>query len=393
MAATYLFVPLNFSLAKPGRTIYARGSLIIRRRHGRKGARFIAPCKIATAALVEKKMKKVVPGLIVLAIVIIGILGALTIESYLHPKITLRTQIQSPPQSLPAVPPQKVEEDLAAAPSTSATEPPSTDTTTTQIVLGPLITPPEEKPAIPVETKPQPAEAEIITDQMPTEEEATSTQAPTAGMGLLTDTGETAENRLLHPRTRQVTATMVPQPKKEKRNQVQKVDAEQTVKNVADLQVTMMPAGTYPFSILLETLDKRSNAEQAIALYNKEGLACFWVKVDLGEQGIKYRLFTGYFPSETAAKNFPGQRRLSGKLAKNTPYTARIGIFRDKNELAAAYAQAAATGVFPSILGTKNGPFALFVGAFYTAAGGDQQCRELVDKGLACQTVSRATPP
>ena len=193
MAATYLFVPLNFSLAKPGRTIYARGSLIIRRRHGRKGARFIAPCKIATAALVEKKMKKVVPGLIVLAIVIIGILGALTIESYLHPKITLRTQIQSPPQSLPAVPPQKVEEDLAAAPSTSATEPPSTDTTTTQIVLGPLITPPEEKPAIPVETKPQPAEAEIITDQMPTEEEATSTQAPTAGMGLLTDTGETAE--------------------------------------------------------------------------------------------------------------------------------------------------------------------------------------------------------
>jgi hypothetical protein len=342
-------------------------------------------------------MKKVVPGLIILAAVIITIVGALTIESYLHPKITLRTQIQTPPQSLPAAPPQKIEGDLGVAPSTSATEPPTADNMITQIAIEPLTTPPEEKQAMPAETKPQAAEAEpeaeIIPEQMPAEEEATFTQAPVTGLGLLTDTGETNENRLLDPHARQVTAKTVPRPIKEKQNQVQKVSAEQTVKSVADLQATMVPAGPYPFSILLETLDKRSNAEQAIALYDKKGLTSFWVKVDLGDQGIKYRLFTGYFPSETSAKNFLVQRRLSGKLAKNTPYAARIGIFSDKNELAAAHAKTAAAGVFPSILGTENGSFALFVGAFYTAAGGDQQCRELADKGLPCQTVSRAAPP
>ena len=342
-----------------------------------------------------EKMKKVVPGLIILAAVIITIVGAFTIESYLHPKITLRRQIQTQPQLLPAAPPQKIEEDLGVAPSTSATEPPTADNTITQIALEPLTTRPEEKQALPAETTPQAAEekSEIITDQMPTEEETTFTQAPMAGLGLLTDTGETNENRLLDPQARQVTAKTVPQAKKETRKQVQNVAVEQTVKSIADLQVTMVPAGAYPFSILLETLDKRSNVEQAIALYDKKGLTSFWVKVDLGDQGIKYRLFTGYFPNETAAKNFLKQQRLSGKLVKNTPYAARIGIFGDKNELAAAHAKTAAAGVFPSILGTENGSFALFVGAFYTAAGGDEQCRELADKGLPCQTVSRTTSP
>jgi len=347
--------------------------------------------------MVEKIMKKVVPGLIVLAAVIIGIVGALTIESYLHPKITLRRQIQTPPQSLPAAPPEKIEEDLPVTPSTSPTEPPTADNTITQTALEPLTTQIEVKQPLPAEITPQAAEAEakveIMTDQMPTEEEATINQAPMTGLGLLTDTGETEENRLLDPHARQVTAKTVPRPKNKTRNQVEKASAEQTVKSIEDLQVTMKPAGAYPFSILLETLDKQGNAEQAVKLYDKKGLASFWVKVDLGEQGIKYRLFTGYFPSETAAKTFLVQQRLSGKLIKNTPYAARIGIFGDKNELAAAHAKTVAAGVFPSILGREGGPFTIFVGAFYTAAGADQQCREVMDKGLACQTVPRATPP
>ena len=339
-------------------------------------------------------MKKVVPGLIVLATIIIGILGALTIESYLNPKITLRTQIQTPPQLPPAARPEKIEEDLAARSSSSPTEPPTADTTTTQLVLEPLTTPPEEKPAIPDKTKPPTAKTEITTNQeAPVQEEVTFSQAPMVGLGLLTDTGETEENRLLDPHARQVTMTMSPRLKKEKDQQVQKVAGKQTVQNFADLRATMVPAGAYPFSILLETLDKHSNAEQAIKLYDKKGLASFWVKVDLGEQGIKYRLFTGYFPSEMAAKHFLVQQRLSGKLAKNTPYAARIGIFDEKNELAAACTQTADAGFFPSILARENGPFTIFVGAFYTAAGADQQCREVMDKGLPCQTVPRATPP
>jgi hypothetical protein len=343
--------------------------------------------------MVEKIMKKVVPGLIFLAAVIIGIVGALTIESYLHPKITLRRQIQTPPQSLPAAPPEKIEEDLPVTPSTSPTEPPTADNTITQTAIEPLTTPPEEKQAIPAKPKPQPAETEIISDQTPAQEETTFSQAPMTGLGLLTDTGETEENRLLDPHARQVTAKTVPRPKNKTRNQVEKASAEQTVKSIEDLQVTMKPAGAYPFSILLETLDKQGNAEQAVKLYDKKGLASFWVKVDLGEQGTKYRLFTGYFPSEKAAKTFLVQQRLSGKLIKTTPYAARIGIFGDKNELAAAHAKTVAAGVFPSILGREDGPFTIFVGAFYTAAGADQQCREVMDKGLACQTVPRATPP
>lgn len=159
------------------------------------------------------------------------------------------------------------------------------------------------------------------------------------------------------------------------------------------MEITVVPEGTYPSSILLDTLDKWSNAQQAIASYRKQGIAGYWVKVDLGDLGVKYRLFTGIFPGEAEAKRFLAASRLPGKLIKTTPYAALIGTFREQKDLAVTFTQCTEAGVFPYILGTGNGPFWLYVGAFYTHAGADSQCLELTGKGLPCRAVRRATLP
>lgn len=159
------------------------------------------------------------------------------------------------------------------------------------------------------------------------------------------------------------------------------------------MEMVHLSAGNHPFSILLETLSKHSNAQQAISFYKKKGLTCYWVKVSLDDEGDKYRLFTGAFATEAEAKSALVKHHLTGKSVKKTPYAARIGIFSNKEELAATYKKTAATGVVPYVLGTVEESFFLYVGAFYTAEGANSQCRELVDQGLPCQAVSRSTLP
>lgn len=218
----------------------------------------------------------------------------------------------------------------------------------------------------------------------------TNERQPPALIGLLTDTGETEENQMVDP--------YYPQVKRAPRKQPDTVPQQKPMKKTVakeenGMEMVHLPVGSHPFSILLETLSQHSNAQQAISFYKKKGLTCYWVKVSLDDEGDKYRLFTGAFATEAEAKNALAKHHLTGKSVKKTPYAARIGIFSNKEELATTYKKTAATGVVPYVLGTADENFFLFVGAFYTAEGANSQCRELVDKGLPCQAVSRSTLP
>jgi cell division septation protein DedD len=340
-------------------------------------------------------MKKALGGLFVLCVVIVSLLAVIDLEPYLAPKKSLHQEAVTQP---------------------AATNKPETILDRTDILQNltkstPTPAPPPERatPTVDGESKnPEitpapPASVKIDADQAPTEKTppppmvTTDTKKadgppalkPTESAGLLTDTTETKENQIIEPLATQVTATL-PKP-------VEKPapgsTAVRSPKEAINLEIAVASEGNYPFSILLETLDELTTAQQAIALYRKQGLASFWVKVNLGNTGIKYRLFTGMFATEAAAQTFITQHRLTGKLAKSTSYAARIGVFRDKKELAVAFVKTSEAGTFPYILGTENGPFFLYVGAFYTLDGAESQCRELTAKGLPCKAVPRSTLP
>ncbi len=163
--------------------------------------------------------------------------------------------------------------------------------------------------------------------------------------------------------------------------------------SLIDMEATILPVGEYPYSILLETFTEEPLAEMAIPYYQKRGISPHLVKVDLGEKGIQYRLFTGVFSTIAEAQQYLDQKQLTDKPIKPTVYSARIGSYQDKDQLAAAYVKTIGTGVMPYILGTPKGTYQLYAGAFYTFVGATDQCHDLTEAGLSCEPVKRSTIP
>lgn len=160
-----------------------------------------------------------------------------------------------------------------------------------------------------------------------------------------------------------------------------------------EMEVTILPVGEYPYSILLETFTDREIAQMAIPFYQKRGISAHWVKVDLDEKGIYYRLFTGVFATISEAQQYLDKKQLIDKPIKPTIYSARIGVYKDKAQLANAYTKISDTGVIPYILGTEGGTYHLYVGSFYTFIGAADQCRDINDAGSTCEPVKRSTIP
>ena len=158
-----------------------------------------------------------------------------------------------------------------------------------------------------------------------------------------------------------------------------------------ELEVTSLPVGEYPFSILLDTFLEEETAQKAISFYQTRGISAHWVKVDLEEKGIRYRVFTGTFSTVPEAQQYLDQTRLIDKLIKPTYYAARVGVYTDKAQLANAFVKTGNAGVVPYILGTKQGGYFLYVGAFYTYIGAVTQCHDLTNAGLSCEPVKRST--
>ena len=144
---------------------------------------------------------------------------------------------------------------------------------------------------------------------------------------------------------------------------------DQTPSALIELEVTTLPVGDFPFSILLATFQDKKTAERATSVYRKSGLSAYWVKVDLEEMGIRYRLFTGIFSTMAEARQYLEHSELVNKLIKPTYYAARVGVYTDKTELADTFSKATQAGVMPYILGTTKGDYYLYVGAFYTFVG------------------------
>lgn len=177
------------------------------------------------------------------------------------------------------------------------------------------------------------------------------------------------------------------------REQATASSATQMPSSLIELQVERLPEGEYPFSILLETFTEQATAEMAIPYYEKRGLSAHWVKVNLGEEGIQYRLFTGVFATVPEAQQYLDQNKLVDRPIKATYYAARVGVYQDKAQLASTFVKTKNAGVLPYILGTQNGDYHLYVGAFYTFIGAADQCRDLGDAGLSCEPVKRSTIP
>lgn len=145
----------------------------------------------------------------------------------------------------------------------------------------------------------------------------------------------------------------------------------------------------YPYSIYLGAYKTPDRAEKAIALYRKKGLSAYWVRVNLGEKGVWHRVFTGYFKDQKEAEAFIKRKGLADAKAKRTKYATLIGVYATEAGAQKKFLVLSKLGYSPYVIETNSGESQLYVGAFYTQAGAEEQRTDLSSKGIQSRVVER----
>jgi cell division septation protein DedD len=146
---------------------------------------------------------------------------------------------------------------------------------------------------------------------------------------------------------------------------------------------------SYPYSLYLGSFRTLKRAKKAIAIYQKKGLAPYWVKVTLRKKGEWYRVYVGCFRDPKKAKQFRETHGLTDATVKSTPYANLIGIYTSPGEIEDQSQSLRNLGYFPYIIKDHNGRSRLFVGAFLPEGRALRQCRELESSGITSRVVKR----
>jgi cell division protein FtsN len=146
---------------------------------------------------------------------------------------------------------------------------------------------------------------------------------------------------------------------------------------------------SHPYSIYLGSFRTLERAKRAISLYSKRGLSPYCSKVDFHEKGIWFRVFAGHFQDRRKAEEFKERHRLKEGTVKKTAYANLIGTYKQASELDNRHLSLKRFGYFPYVIEGEDGESRLYVGAFITRKGAEQQYHDLKSRGIQSQIVQR----
>ena len=171
-------------------------------------------------------------------------------------------------------------------------------------------------------------------------------------------------------------------------------DGQPSVMTFPPLQPKPLPSvstewkGGLPFSIKFPSHNNKLSAEQAVQTLAASGVPAHWVKVDLGKDGIWYRVFSGCFEDVGSAERFIAERSIDGARVKKTGYSTLTGSFTDK-AMAERHLEELRQQGFSPYLTEMERAFHVLVGAFYTPEGAADQHSELLAHGVESRVVQR----
>jgi cell division septation protein DedD len=145
----------------------------------------------------------------------------------------------------------------------------------------------------------------------------------------------------------------------------------------------------YPYSIRVASFNQFKFVLKGLSKYRQKGMEPYFAKVNLGDKGVWWRLFTGYYPSRKAAQAAVTEHNLKGVQVIKTAYANLAGIFSSRNELNDIFKRLDSQGYSPYIIKDAENHLRLFTGAFITKKGAKDQYKELKADGNDCKVVER----
>jgi hypothetical protein len=147
---------------------------------------------------------------------------------------------------------------------------------------------------------------------------------------------------------------------------------------------------SYPYSVYFGSYKHADGAQEVISSYEEKGvLSPYWVKVDLGEKGVWYRVLAGYFQTKDEVETYIDKHQLTEGKSRHVLYANLIGHYRSDEELSGEKLSLSKLGYCPYVITTDDGESFLYTGAFYHKADAEKERFELASKGIQAQIVKR----
>ena len=148
-------------------------------------------------------------------------------------------------------------------------------------------------------------------------------------------------------------------------------------------------APQYPYSVYLGSFKAAEAVSKALSDYQEKGLSPYWTKVDLGDRGVWFRFFAGYFRSKEEAEKYIRDRNLQGAAPGVTKYANLIGIYGSDKEVEDQKLVLVSAGFYPYVIKGADGKSLLYSGAFDRKEYAEKERSALASKGIQSTVVDR----
>jgi len=130
---------------------------------------------------------------------------------------------------------------------------------------------------------------------------------------------------------------------------------------------------SYPYSVYLGSYGTLESLQKALSDYQEMGLSPYWVKLDLGDKGTWYRLYSEYFQTRKEADAFIKVKKIPEAKSRKTIYANLIGTFTSEGALNKKRKALLDLKYGPYVIREGKSAFRLYVGAFYQKVRAEKQ--------------------
>jgi cell division septation protein DedD len=145
---------------------------------------------------------------------------------------------------------------------------------------------------------------------------------------------------------------------------------------------------SYPYSVYVGSYKDVDYAQKAASDLQTKGPS-YWVKTDLGDKGIWYRVYVGCFQTREQAERFIETHQITDGQSRRTTYANLIGTYSSEEELDRMRQSLTNLGFSPYVIEASGGRSHLFAGAFYQKVRAEKERLDLKAKGIQSQLVER----
>lgn len=152
---------------------------------------------------------------------------------------------------------------------------------------------------------------------------------------------------------------------------------------------TEAPQEHLPFILQLASYKNKNDVLRAVPQFEEQGISVQWNPVDIGDQDLWYRLYTGRFPSREAAKEFQREKGLSEGIIIKAPWTIFIAASDKKDNLTLYYSRLDEGGYDCRIEGDEESGYKLSTGAFISFKGAARIAEEIAGMGFEPRVIQQ----